>query len=121
MRFKRTTLATLAVAVTTAAVIGLAGCGGGTGGGGPFGNIPAFLAIAGFRFGNLNAGLESTTPYPTIPTTGVPVPPGGIVTVAPALFASGNPGSQDYIELTFNLPVMASTIFNPAAPGGDGW
>ena len=120
MRSKRMTLACMALTVTVAAVIGLAGCGGGTGGSGPFANIPAFLAFTGFWFGNRDAGLEYTTPYPVIPSTGVPVPVGGSVTVDPAQFASSNPGSQDYIQLTFNLPLKASTIFNPAVPGADG-
>jgi len=95
-----------------ALALGLGSCSGG-GGGNNAGNLPSFLALVGVRMGNLNGGAEAATPYPSVPA------PGG-VTVAPALFLPNQPGSQDFIELTFNIPVLASSIFNPGVAGGAG-
>jgi len=117
---KSKSLTRVVLTLVLVTMIGLTGCGGGGGGGGGGGNLPSFLSFSSFRFGNVSAGLESATPYPTVPINGVPVPPGGAVTVPPAVFAPGVPASQDYLELTFNLPVLATTIFNPSIPGSDG-
>jgi len=94
------------VLALTALVLGVAACGGSGGGGGD--ELPGFVVLSGVRFGSLSNGIENTTPYPTQPL------PGG-VQVPPALFVPGAPGTQDYIELVFNVPLDATTIFGGLA------
>jgi hypothetical protein len=107
----------------TVAFLGLGGCGGGSGGGGGGGgsNAPFLKLVANMFFGQKTAAGVSTTPYPTDPALGVPVPAGsGAYQVPAAIFALGALGSQSFIELRFNRTVLASSIISPVPSGSDG-
>ena len=100
----------LALVATISGVVVLPGCGGGGGGGGSD-ELPNFLALAGgVFFGTRDGGVVSISPFPTVPPTGVPMPPGGTATVNGAVFPSGTSTRQDFLQLSFNVPVKASTV-----------
>ncbi|NRA96567.1 MAG: hypothetical protein HRU14_10210 [Planctomycetes bacterium] len=99
------------VAVTCLGVLTLPGCGGGGGGGGGAA-LPNFLALTGtVFFGFTVSGQETLQQFPSLPVNGVPVPQNGAVNVAGAEFAVGPTGQQDFIQLTFNIPLNAGTVF----------
>lgn len=102
------------VLVAVTGVMVLPGCGGG-GGGGSSDSLPGFLTIAGqVFFGNRTGGADTLSPFPAVPATGVPIPPGGTTTVPGAVFPTGGAGRQDYIQLSFNTILDASTVFSGA-------
>lgn len=132
MRSGRSATAWVAGVAVLAAALVVAACGGGGGGSGP--DLPGFLRLGpgagsstvmpqtnGVTFVNQESGSESRTNYPWDPPTGVPVPQqNGQYTVPPPSVPTGNPGSQDFIELEFNIPVDANTITSDPPSGNDG-
>ncbi|MSR75923.1 MAG: hypothetical protein EXS14_10695 [Planctomycetes bacterium] len=97
--------------------IGLPGCGGG---GGDAGNVtPSFLAMSNtVNFGARTLGVNTLSPLSSLPVNGVPVPPGGAITVNASVFTQGNAGRQDFIELYFNTLLQANSIFSGGGPNG---
>ncbi|MAG59051.1 MAG: hypothetical protein CMJ83_22415 [Planctomycetes bacterium] len=123
MRTRTRAAAWALVAVTSLGVITLPGCGGGTNGGGS-NELPNFLSVAGsVFFGFRVGGQETLQQFPTVPVTGIPIPPGAGAmgqTVPPAAFAVGAVGQQDFLLLSFNIPLDAGTIFPTAGSAQDG-
>ena len=119
----RRSLCVALLGLWTVAFLGLGGCGGGSGGGGGgSGSNAAFLKLVANMFlGQKTAGGTTTTPYPTDPALGVPVPVNsGAYQVSSAVFPLGALGSQTYIELRFNRTLLASSIISPIPTGSDG-
>ncbi|MAB87923.1 MAG: hypothetical protein CMJ90_00495 [Planctomycetes bacterium] len=117
MRNGKRVAAWVMVAVTCLGVLALPGCGGGGAGGGDP-ELPNFLALSGtVFFGFTNGGQETLQQFPTLPSNPgssqppVPVPLNGAVNVAGAEFAVGATGQQDFIQLTFNIPLDATSVF----------
>jgi len=113
------------VAVTCLGLMALPGCGGG--GGGDENELPAFAALSGgVYFGVSQGGSETLSRFPTLPSNPtssmppIPVPPGGSVSVPGAEFPSSAVGQQDFIQLTFNIPLDAATIFPGGGAAADG-
>ena len=117
MRNGKRVAAWVMVAVTCLGVLALPGCGGGGAGGGDP-ELPNFLALSGtVFFGFTNGGQETLQQFPTLPSNPgssqppVPVPLNGAVNVAGAEFAVGATGQQDFVQLTFNIPLDATSVF----------
>jgi DNA-binding beta-propeller fold protein YncE len=101
-------------------VMALPGCGGGGGGGGG-GNLPDFLALGTTIFyGTTQAGVTNLTPFQSLPAQGVPVPPGGAQNVPAIVIPGGVAGRQDFIQLSFNTLIDATTIQSNPPSGADG-
>jgi hypothetical protein len=91
----------------------LPGCGGGSDGSGP----PQFLTMSNtMYFGARTGGTSNLGTFTSLPVNGVPVPPGGAVTVGASVFTQSATGTQDFVELTFSGLVDANTVLT--GPGG---
>ncbi len=111
----------LVVASTALVLATFPSCGGGGGGGGGSDELPDFLALSPtLFFGNVQAGVSNLMPMVSLPVNGVPVPNGGAQTVPALDFPAGVPGRQDFIQLTFNTLLQASTIASVPSLGTDG-
>src|SRR5262249_55974713 len=96
--------------LTSFGVLTITGCGGGGGGNGG-GSLPQFLTTSNTTyFGFRQTGVNTLSAFPTLPANGVPVPPGGSYIVPSARFPSGVGGRQDFIQITFNNLLDASSI-----------
>ena len=109
------------VGLTCLGLISFPGCGGGGGGGGDGGELPQFLAMSpSLFFGTVQGGTSNLTPMSNLPAQGVPVPTGGAQTVVAVDLPAGVPGRQDFVQLTFNTLVQASSITSNPPLGTDG-
>ncbi len=117
------------VALTSLGVISFTGCGGGGGGGGGE-DLPDFLALSQtLFFGIRQAGGDQLTPFPNLPATfnqagpNTGMPPGAAAaaySVPGANFTPGAGSRQDYLQLTFNNLLQASSITSNPPAGNDG-
>lgn len=128
MRKRKQISAWVVVMAVAIGAVALPGCGGGSSGGGGGGQVPGFLTLLGApTFGNLSGGNTTSTPYPTLPVTGVPVPTaaantftGPAYAVPAAVFNVGAANSTDFVEMSFNVPLTASSVTSTPPSGTDG-
>ncbi len=117
MRSTVKTASWLCVGLVVIGSLGLPGCGGG--GGDPGSALPSFLTMSNtVYFGSRTGGVNTLGAFAALPANGVPVPPGGATNVVASVFAQGNAGRQDYIQLSFNTLLNASTVFGAAGVNG---